>query len=363
MSDFAIVGGGIVGLSLAYGLLRLGKRVCLFDEGDIALRASRGNFGLVWVQSKGFSQPEYSHWTRRSAALYKKFSDELQNHSGLDILLEQDGGFTFHMNEAELDADRKRFANHQQTMGGDFPFEVLGHNALKAEEPNIGPNVAGAIYCPEDGHLNPLRLLQALTSVVVSLGGEIKTDSKVATVTPSHGEFVLSTVAGQHYSAEKVVLAAGLGALSLGPALGFKTPIRPQQGQILVTEKLPKLIHRPNVEIRQVNDGGVQIGASHSEVGFEEGTDIRTIGELANNAIKMFPKLQRAQLVRSWAALRILSPDGLPIYQQSDRYPGAYFVTCHSGITLAAAHTKLLSLWLTEDPKAPDLSVFSEERF
>ena len=75
------------------------------------------------------------------------------------------------------------------------------------------------------------------------------------------------------------------------------------------------------------------------------------------------PALAKAQLVRSWAALRVMTPDGLPIYQESPLMPGAYLVTCHSGITLAAAHALRLPDWLEGRDDAPDLSAFSEDRF
>ena len=63
--DAIIIGGGLVGTAVAYGLARRGKKPVVLDEGDIAYRASRGNFGLVWVQSKGFGVPEYQRWTRQ----------------------------------------------------------------------------------------------------------------------------------------------------------------------------------------------------------------------------------------------------------------------------------------------------------
>ena len=84
---------------------------------------------------------------------------------------------------------------------------------------------------------------------------------------------------------------------------------------------------------------------------------------LVAEAIAAYPVLGRAQLVRSWGALRVLSPDGLPIYQESATLPGAYLVTCHSGITLAAAHARLLPDWLEGREGAPDLEVFGEARF
>ncbi|MGF1626337.1 MAG: FAD-dependent oxidoreductase, partial [Alphaproteobacteria bacterium] len=67
-SDYAIIGGGVVGLAVAFGLLGLGRRVLVLDGDDGAFRASRGNFGLIWVQGKGLGAPAYARWTRRSAA-------------------------------------------------------------------------------------------------------------------------------------------------------------------------------------------------------------------------------------------------------------------------------------------------------
>mgnify|MGYP000255316340 CR=1 FL=1 len=84
---------------------------------------------------------------------------------------------------------------------------------------------------------------------------------------------------------------------------------------------------------------------------------------LAAEAIAAYPALAKAQLVRSWGALRVLSPDGLPIYQESRAMPGAFLVTCHSGITLAAAHARFLPDWLEGKDSAPNLEVFSEARF
>lgn len=362
-TEFAIIGGGIVGLSVAYGLMKRGKNVCVFDEGDTAFRASRGNFGLVWVQGKGLEQPAYANWTRRSATAYRGFANELQDHAGLDFALVQDGGYVVHMDEGEMDRERELYEALRQELGGDYPFEVMGHNALKAEEPNIGPKVVGALYCREDGHVNPLRLLMALTKAIHAMGGRILTGSKVNTVSPIAEGYEIRTANNVTHRTRKLVLSAGLGATELAPQLGFKAPIRPQQGQVLITERMPKLMNRPNVEVRQVNEGGIQIGASKSEVGLNDREDLVTVAQLARHAVDMFPKLARAKLVRSWAALRIKSPDGLPIYQESPDHPGAYLVTCHSGITLAAAHSDSLTAWLTGAQDAPDLSAFSEERF
>ena len=123
------------------------------------------------------------------------------------------------------------------------------------------------------------------------------------------------------------------------------------------------MMNRPSAIIRQVDEGGIQIGDSKEEVGLDDSTTLDTTAAIAARAVAVMPGLARAQLVRSWGALRVMSPDGLPIYQKSTTMPGASLVTCHSGITLAAAHARLLPAWLDGAEDAPDLERFGEQRF
>lgn len=361
-TDYAIIGGGIVGLCVAWGLLRKGLTVTVLDGDDGSFRASRGNFGLVWVQSKGLQEPRYAKWSQQSAAIWADFAAEVADATGRTIPLQQNGGFDLHFSEETLDATVQSYEALRDKLGGDYPFEVLGHNALRKEEPHIGPRVVGAILHHQDGHANPLKLLLALAADVRRMGAKVLTGQRVVDVAKPDA-FRLTCQDGSIIGAGKVVVAAGLGAAQLGPQMGFTAPIRPQRGQVLITEKLPKLINRPSVIARQVDEGGIQIGATNEEVGHNDRVTRSGMSGLAAEAIAAYPALARAQLVRSWGALRILTPDGLPIYQESAAMPGAFLVTCHSGITLAAAHARLLPDWLEGTQTAPDLETFSEARF
>lgn len=361
-TEFAIIGGGVVGLSVAWGLLKRGRTVAVLDGDDGSFRASRGNFGLVWVQSKGMNQPRYAQWSQQSAAIWAEFAAELGENTGQTVPLQQNGGYDLHFSEETLQATVEKYERLKAQLGGDYPFEVLGHNALRKEEPHIGPKVVGAILHHQDGHANPLKLLLALAADVRRMGGRVLT-GKTVTDVGRPDSFRISCADGTTIEAGKVILSAGLGAAQLGPKMGFKAPIRPQRGQVLITEKLPKLINRPSLIARQVDEGGIQIGATNEEVGLDDRVTQPGLSRLASEAIAAYPALAKAQLVRSWGALRVLSPDGLPIYQESPEMPGAFLVTCHSGITLAAAHARLLPDWLEGTDAAPDLEVFGESRF
>jgi glycine/D-amino acid oxidase-like deaminating enzyme len=163
--------------------------------------------------------------------------------------------------------------------------------------------------------------------------------------------------------ADKLVLAAGLGNARLAPMVGLNAPVRPQRGQILVTEKLPPFLQHPLVNIRQTDEGSVMIGDSQEEVGLNTATQFAVQQGIAQRAVRLFPRLAQAQIVRSWAALRVMSPDGFPIYDRSTTCPGAYVVTCHSGITLAAAHAGVLARHIAQDDWPQSLAPFSAGRF
>ncbi|HAV08669.1 MAG TPA: FAD-dependent oxidoreductase [Rhodobacteraceae bacterium] len=361
-ADYAVIGGGVVGLSVAWGLLARGHRVTILDGEDGTFRASRGNFGLIWVQSKGLKAPHYARWTQGSAALWSDFSQDLASATGESLSLTQNGGWDFHLTEESLAAKVAQYEALRAALGGDYPFEVLGNNALRREEPEVGPRVAGAILHHQDGHVNPLRLLRALAADVRRQGATVHLNERVTGVEARDG-FRLTCASGRVVEAGRVVLCAGLGAMDLGPLFGFAAPVRPQRGQVLVTEKLPKMLNRPSGILRQVDEGGIQIGDSKEEVGLDDGVTLDTAAGIAARAIAVLPRLEKVQMLRAWGALRIMSPDGLPIYQKSKTMPGAALVTCHSGITLAAAHARLIPKWLDGDADAPDLEVFSETRF
>ncbi|MFK7862173.1 MAG: NAD(P)/FAD-dependent oxidoreductase [Granulosicoccus sp.] len=358
-----VIGGGVVGLSVAYGLLKQAQKVIVLDGADDDFRASRGNFGLIWVQGKGVNAPHYASWSHQSAKLWPGFAKELITETGVDVAHSKMGGIEYFTEKNKLEQHVDNLRSLQGALQEDYPFDVLDHTELKKRVPEIGPKVIGGVYSDMDGHTNPLYLLRALTIAVRKAGGTIKTSVRVVDIDAKDRDFTAMLSDGTRAVGDSLVLAAGLGALELGRKLGFDVPIRPQQGQILITEKLPFFLRYPSGTLRQVNEGGVQIGASKAEVDFDDAEDMRTTANLAQHAIDIFPHLGQAKLLRSWAALRIMSPDGLPIYQRSEQVSGATFITCHSGITLAAAHACLIPGWILQHNTAPDVSEFSESRF
>ncbi len=344
-SEYAVIGGGLVGMAIAYGLASRGHDVTVFDEGDVAFRASRGNFGLVWVHGKGQGMPDYARWSRLSAELWPGFAAELADGTRLALELDQPGGMQFFLSDDEAEAFVGQLTSLRESLDGDYPFEFLGHNATKNLVPDIGPEVVGATYCPLDGHVNPLLLLRSLHKAVRALGVRVVAGPAVDRIDPLASGFRIHRADGV-WESQKIVLSAGLGNKQLAPMVGLEAPVRPNRGQVLITERVRPFLSYPTGRVRQVGEGTVQIGDSKEDVGFDDGTTGDVVGAIAKRAVRCFPLLENVRVVRSWGALRVMSPDGHPIYQRSKQCPGASLVTCHSGVTLAAVHAKVLAGWV-----------------
>ncbi|MEC3766996.1 NAD(P)/FAD-dependent oxidoreductase [Cupriavidus sp. SS-3] len=364
-SDLIVIGGGLVGTAIAYGAAGRGLRVTVLDEGDDALRASRGNFGLVWVQGKGLGMAPYARWTLGSARLWPQLRDALRDETGIDVCLRQPGGFHLCFSEADMAERRQRLQSIQDALHGDYPFEMLDHSELAQRLPGVGPEVVGASYTPMDGHTNPLKLLRALHAACQRRGVRIVGRHGAHSITPEAGGFTVHAGEGgrTRFAAPRVVLAAGLGNRKLAAEVGLHAPVAPNRGQVLIGERATRFLDFPTTYVRQTDEGTIQLGDSMEDVGFDDGTTAGVLADIARRGVRSFPALAGLKLVRAWGALRVMSPDGYPIYQESPTCPGAFVTTCHSGVTLAAAHALRVAPWIAGGERPQEVDVFTGDRF
>ena len=99
------------------------------------------------------------------------------------------------------------------------------------------------------------------------------------------------------------------------------------------------------------------------DVGWDDGTTPDMLVSIAARAVRCFPLLANVKLVRAWGALRVMSPDGFPIYAESPTYPGAFVVTCHSGVTLAPLHAGRIARWIAGHGQPEGIDEFRCDRF
>jgi glycine/D-amino acid oxidase-like deaminating enzyme len=243
-----------------------------------------------------------------------------------------------------------------------FDYRMLGPEELRGMLPGIGPAVVGASWTQYDGHANSLALLHALHKGFVERGGAYIPNRTVDYAAAQPNDFRLGSGADE-ITAPKVVLAAGLGNARLAPLFGLNAPVRPQRGQILVTERAGRVFEMPTTTVRQTIEGGIMIGDSMEDVGFDTSQRPDVMKAMAERAVLSFPWLAELQVVRAWAALRVMPPDGTPIYDESEKFPGAFTANCHSGVTLAGAHANAFAPMVAAGALDPMMAPFSAKRF
>ena len=362
--DVVVIGAGLVGGAVAYGLARAGQRVAVLDEEDATYRASRGNFGLVWVQGKGVGLPDYALWSRASSERWFTLSEALSDDCGLAPCYARPGGVIAALSEEELSELDSMLSGLRESAGNaGYEYEILDATRVRELLPACGPEVVGGTWTPYDGHSNPLKLMRGLHASLAARGADYLTGARVDDIRGlDGGGFAVRTARGA-ISGEKVVIAAGHGSRALGAMVGLHAPVHPEHGQIIVTERTAPWLDHPTLGVRQTDEGSVLLGASQEERGFDTSVLARTSRDIAHRAVRVFPCLAALRVVRTWGALRVMTPDGFPIYDQSKTHSGAFVFTCHSGVTLAANHALEVSRWVIEGEIPEEMSCFGADRF
>lgn len=363
--DVAVIGGGMVGTAVAYGCATRGARTVLLDQGDLSLRAARANAGLIYSQGKGEGLPAYAAWTRRSIDLWPDFAAMMEAASGRSIGFRQRGVIVYCLGHAELETRRALLHRmHNQSGGPAAPAHVIDRGELEAMLPDatLGPRVVGATYSPRDCDVNALPLLRALYAGFLQAEGVHLPERTVGRIAPVGTGFAITSDRDTVH-AGKVVVACGLGIPALAPGVRLRAPVRPVRGQMIVTERLTPFLPIPGSGVRQIHEGVVQIGTTTEEGLTTPATTVGDLARMAARAVKVIPALAQARLVRSWAGIRPMTPDGCPIYQQSPEHPGAFVAVCHSGVTLCAAHAGPLAEAILAGTLPADVSDLHPDRF
>ena len=364
--DVIVAGAGMVGAAIGYGLAGLGQRVLMLDGADADYRAAKANFGLVWAHGKGFGHPAYHRLSVQAVSEWPAFAARLTQESGIDFAYENTGGLQFCLGEEEFSKRAVRMdAWHAQTPELAPSTLMLDRAELQRRFPRmrLGEAVSGASFGTLDGHVNPLRLLAAMHRAFINRGGELRSNAPITMIKVLPGGGFEINCGETVARAARVVIAAGLGSDKLGPMVGLDVPLRPQRGQLLVTERLAPLMPVPASGLRQTAEGTVMIGVTQEEVGYDLATTTEGAVRMVRRALSILPELAQVRLVRQWACLRVMTPDGGPVYAFSESHPGASIVLCHSGVTLASFHDGALAASLAQQQFSSALDIFHHERF
>lgn len=369
--DVIIVGGGLLGAAVGYGLAKAGQKVLILDGDDTDFRASRANFGLIRTSGKGAGCPEYQIITRRAADSWVEFARELRDVAKTDVELELDGGLylcssasnsnqLFYNAPGSLESRREMLqALHLQSGEAEPDFEMLERQDLQKLMPRaqLGADISGASFCRRDGHVNPLKLLLALHTGFQRHGGTLLPRHRVTGIRNEAGIHVV-TSGETIFRAPKIVVTCGAESLDLARQIGVEASLVPERGQILVTERCERILPYMMNGLRQTVDGTVMIGATAEKVGLDRSTNVSAAVSLARKTVKLFPQLQGLKLVRHWSGIRTKLERGHPVYGASQTLDGAWAFICHGAVGMAPVHATLLPQWIISGERSAILQPF-----
>src|SRR5262249_32164918 len=214
--------------------------------------------------------------------------------------------------------------------------ELLDARTARGLEPALSPDLAAASFCPQDGNVDPLKLMRAVGRAARRHGVRMFLHREVTGIR-LRGERVGAVVTAEgDIEADAIVDAAGIFVPHVARMVGLEVPILPQRGQMIQLEAMAPLLRRPIQAMRQLSSGTIMLGTTNEFVGENRAVTYDAAAEIVTRARRIVPRLARARVIRGWAGLRPMPVDGLPIYDAVPEVAGFYVAVGHSGITLAA---------------------------
>jgi glycine oxidase len=349
--DVIVVGGGIIGLSLAVELRKKGARVLVVERGEPGREASYAAGGML--ADCTIETPEALHpLATASARLYPEFVHELQDESGMFVDLRDQGAIIFPLPEHV----------HQQP---GFTVEKQLPAPLTELEPVLAITTLPAFYLKERS-VDPRAISSAAFAAAKHRGVDFSSGDVVTAVNLADGRVSGVTTRKTSFLASNVVNCAGAWSGQIAP---HTFPTRPVKGQMLcllspTRELLKHVIRSPEVYLIPRSDGRIIVGTTVEEAGFDKRTDVATIQRLYRAAIAVAPELQNAKILEDWAGLRPGTPDSLPILGAATT-PGYYVATGHfrDGILLAPITAQVMAQVIEGKNPGYDLTPFSPARF
>lgn len=366
MDDCLIIGGGAVGLSLAYELAGHGLRVQLVDAGAPGHEASWAGAGILPPASERSAQP-LEQLAALSNRLHREWSAALRQSTGIDNGLRRCGGIYLARDEA---AARQLMAAAAAWRAGGIEAVSVDPDALRNVEPALTPTPPprATWLLPDEHQLRNPWHLRALEAGCVERGVRI-TPHAGAEDFVIRGERIerVRTTAGE-IAAGAVCLTSGAWSAGLAARWGVTTSIRPIRGQIvLLRTAVPQMSHIVSEGLRYLvprSDGRLLVGSTEEDVGFDRRTTAGGTVELLNLALSLAPRLAGAQVERCWAGLRPATADRLPYIGRVPTLSNAYLAAGHfrSGLQLSTGTAVVLGELLRGQSPSVNLTSFRVDR-
>jgi glycine oxidase len=356
-----IIGGGIIGCSIALELARAGIRCTIIDKGGLNKEASTAAAGMLGAQAETYRPSPFYELCRLSQKLYRDWADELAQIGGISPQYIAEGILRAALTREDEQELRSRLSWIQDA-------EWLSANEMRAIEPAITADVIGGLHFRQDHQVHPVHVAQALEACLYKLGCEIREWTPVFGLVERGGTIQGVRTSDGEIWADHVILSAGAWSPALTEPFGLSLPMFPVKGQCIALKVDAPLIRSSvfthGCYVVPKLDGTLTVGATQVETGFDKRCHASVIGSLHAAAAQLLPGLEQAEFVRTWAGLRPGTADGLPFMGRSAALPGLILATGHyrNGILLAAATGRLIKQLVLDERPDMDLTPFAPDR-
>jgi glycine oxidase len=363
-ADVVVVGGGIIGLTIARALALRGVRdVWLIERAVLGAEASFAAAGMLLPQVEAATKGDFFTLACRSRDAYASFAAALHDETGIDVELDTTGTLYLALNDEDQEEIEKGY--YFQSREG-LAVELLSAAAARALEPCISSSTLGALLFPRDIQVENRRLLSALANSVNNLGVTVLTGTNVESLIVERNCLTGVQTNRGTISCATAVVAAGTWSSFIKHTHPRIEPIR---GQLVCLEAKPRLTRHIIFSRRGYlvprRDGRLLAGSTSEEAGFAKNVTAGGISKILQNAHEISPAISDLPIVDTWAGLRPRSPDGLPVLGPCVEISGLFYATGHyrNGILLAPITGELISEAIVEGVTSPLLAPFSPERF
>lgn len=367
--DTIVVGGGVIGLCIAWRTSQLGLSTIVCERGTEPRGASWAAAGMLApVTEATFGEDRLLRLNLESANLYPGFLQELSDSTGMSIESSVEGTLFAAVHRDQWEA-LARLYDFQRSVG--LPAEWLDSAACRDLEPGLHPGTRAAIFAPRDVAVDPRRVLDALTIAVRRAGGEIRFSSAVGTVhaAPDGG---VSLESGERLSSAAVVLSAGCWSGSIeGSPPELARALRPVKGQILRLQNprsepplLNHVVRTEDVYMVPRATGELAVGATVEEKGFDTTLTAGAVVDLLKAAEQAAPGIREYELSEAVAGLRPGTPDNAPLLGKTS-VDGVIAATGHfrNGVLLAPITASAIATLIAKGEAPDDIAGFECTRF
>ena len=367
-ADVAVVGAGLIGLSIAWRLAQTGRSVAVVERGSVGSGASLAATGMLAPAAEHEPGSDLLlPLALESLRRWPDFRDALQAASGREIDYRADGTLVIAIGRDEV--ERLRF-RHDLQRRSSVAAEWLSGPEVRAREPLLRPNVTAGIFCPLDAQVDPRLVMDALLGACEAAGVVISEGVAVEGLERRGGRVTGLHAAGRTLAADTVILSAGAwsGEASLLPG-DLAVPVRPLKGQSLAlrttkrTGTLSRMVWTDAVHMAPKGDGHLIVGATVEDCGFTSGVTAGGLFALLEGARRVLPGIEEMAIDAVWSGFRPTSDDDAPIIEEAA--PGLVVATGHhrNGYLLAPATADAVATLLTEGTLPDFARGFGRARF